>query len=152
MQTSAEAEILMASRPIVRTALRTNSTSTSEAYLVRAYSVRRQLWLRKKQNRAAEIDRRISLFQFCENLFDVPLVRQPVDDLEFSELDVDRIVVLAEEDLDVVPEYRGSPLNDQVDVAQGDVLNLVARRQQSHWSTQRREFRQLRSDMSSLDV
>jgi len=33
MQMSAEDSILIASRPIVRTDLRTNSTSTSEAYL-----------------------------------------------------------------------------------------------------------------------
>ncbi len=54
-------------------------------------------------------------------LLDV-LVRAQLDhDLELLHLDVNRIVVLAEEDAHLVRENVGALLHDQVDVAQRDV-------------------------------
>lgn len=94
MQRSAEGAILMAIRPMERTALRTKSISTSDAYL---FKPGRLVSMRKKHGR------RNALFQFGENLFDIPLVGEAIDDFELGKLDVDRVVVLAEEDFDVVP-------------------------------------------------
>lgn len=76
-----------------------------------------------------------ALLELGEDLFDVALVREAVDDLELGEFDVDGVVVLAKEHLDVVLENEGSSLDDEEDVAERDVLDLVARRQQSHFGT-----------------
>jgi hypothetical protein len=56
----------------------------------------------------------------------------PDHDVEFLQLDVDRVVVLDEEDLHLVLEDVGSLLDDQVDVPEGDVLNLRLGGEQRH--------------------
>ena len=68
-----------------------------------------------------------SLLKLGEDLLNVALVRKAVDDFELRELDVDGVVVLAEEHLDIVLEDKRSPLDDEEDVAEGDVLDFVAR-------------------------
>jgi hypothetical protein len=70
-----------------------------------------------------------SLAQLLKHLGRVGIPREPVHDLELGELDVDRVVVLAKEDLDLVLEDRRPALDDEQDVAQGDVLDLGPRRQ-----------------------
>eukprot|EP00964_Phaeocystis_antarctica_P140756 scaffold105646_cov63-Phaeocystis_antarctica.AAC.1 len=65
-------------------------------------------------------------------LVDVALGGELDHDLELLHLDVDRVVVLAEEDLDLVREDRRSLLDDEVDVAQRYVLDLGLRREQRH--------------------
>lgn len=72
-----------------------------------------------------------ALLELREDLLDVLLVREAVDDLKLGELDVNRVVVLAEKDLDVVPKDHGPALDDEEDVAQGDVLDLVPRGEKS---------------------
>ena len=57
-------------------------------------------------------------------LVDVALRGELDHDLELLHLDVDGVVVLAEEDLDLVREDRGPLLHDEVDVAQRNVLDL----------------------------
>ena len=64
------------------------------------------------------------LLQFQEHLVDVPLRYELDDNLKLLHLDVDWIVVLAEEDLDLVLQDGRALLHDEVDVAQGHVLNL----------------------------
>jgi hypothetical protein len=56
----------------------------------------------------------------------------PDHDVEFLQLDVDGVVVLDEEDLHLVLEDVGSLLDDQVDVPEGDVLNLRLGGEQRH--------------------
>ena len=57
---------------------------------------------------------------------DVVVRRERDHDLELLELDVDGVVVLAEEDARLAREHVGVLLQDQVDVAQRDVLHLRA--------------------------
>jgi hypothetical protein len=71
------------------------------------------------------------LLEFGEDLLDVALVGEAVDDLKLGELDVDGVVVLAEEDFDVVLEDERAALDDEVNVAKGDVLHFVARGEES---------------------
>lgn len=121
MHRSAAEAILMARRPMDRTALRTKSISTSEAYLQH----RNQYEGRGEETRNGD-----SLLQLCEDLLDVLLVREAEDDLELGEFDVDGVIVLAKEDLDVIAEHHGSSLDDEEDISKGNILNLVSRRQQ----------------------
>jgi hypothetical protein len=74
-----------------------------------------------------------ALLQLGQNLFDVPFVRESVDDLEFGELDVDRVVVLAEEDFNVVLEDEWPPLYDEMNVSERDVLDFVAGREKGDY-------------------
>jgi hypothetical protein len=67
-----------------------------------------------------------ALFQLRQHLLDVLLRRQPINDLQLCEFDVNRVIVLAEEHLDFVLQYGRSTLDDEVDVAEGDVLDFVA--------------------------
>ena len=55
--------------------------------------------------------------------------RKTIHNLQFSEFDVDRVVVLAEEDLDVVLEYGRSSLDDQQDIPEHNVLHFGTGRQ-----------------------
>ena len=64
------------------------------------------------------------LLQLAEDLRDVGLRRQPDHDVQLLEFDVDRVVVLDEEHLHFVLEDVGLLLDDEVDVAQGHVLDL----------------------------
>ena len=104
-----------------RTALRTNSTSTSEAYLI----------VSARQQRVDDREELYALLELSEDLLDVLLVGESVDDFEFGQLDVDRIVVLAEEHLDVVAKDQWPTLNDEEDVSKSDVLDFVAGREKS---------------------
>ena len=72
------------------------------------------------------------LLELHEHLVDVAVARELDHDLELLHLDVDRVVVLAEEDLDLVREDGGPLLHDEVDVAQRHVLDLGLRREQRH--------------------
>lgn len=125
MQRSAAEAILMARRPMERTALRTKSTSTSEAYL------RDERRVQRGSNHARKP---CALFEFGEDLLDVALVGETVDDFKLGELDVDGVVVLAKEDLDVVFENERATLDNEVDVAKGDVLDFVARGEEGDYA------------------
>jgi len=72
-----------------------------------------------------------SLLQLLEDLSEVVVPGESIHDLELGELDVDRIVVLAEEDLDLVLKDRWTPLDDEEDVSESDVLNLGSRGEKS---------------------
>lgn len=74
-----------------------------------------------------------SLLQLLENLAEVGVPRESIHDLEFGELDVDRVVVLAEEDLDLVLENGWATLDDEEDVSESDVLNLGTGGEKSNW-------------------
>ena len=54
----------------------------------------------------------------------VALRCEPDHDVQLLQLDVDGIVVLDEEDLHLVLENVSTLLDDQVDVTEGDVLDL----------------------------
>lgn len=126
MHRSAAEVILMARRPMVRTDLRTNSTSTSEAYL---WVVRLSAPLLPyvfKIEEQEEKGKENALFQLRQHLLHVLLRHQPINDLQLCEFDVNRVVVLAEEHLDFVLQHGRSTLDDEVDVAEGDVLDFVA--------------------------
>lgn len=42
------------------------------------------------------------LLQLSQHLLNIPLIRQPINNLQFRQFNIDRIVVLAKEDFDVV--------------------------------------------------
>ena len=67
------------------------------------------------------------LLELEEDLVDVPLRNELNDNLKLLHLDVDWIVVLAEEDLDLVLEDGRALLHDEIDVAEGNVLDLWLR-------------------------
>ena len=100
MQSSAAPETLMASRPMERTAFRTKSISTSVAYL----------WVRQGSQMAGSGSH--ALVKFRENLPCIALPGQSVYYLEFGEFNIDRVVVLAEEHLDIVFEDCRAALDD----------------------------------------
>ena len=69
-----------------------------------------------------------ALLELAEERVDV-LFRDELDhDLELLDLDVGRVVVLAEEDAHLVREGARATLQDEVDVAQRDPLDLGRRR------------------------
>eukprot|EP00968_Pinguiococcus_pyrenoidosus_P010320 scaffold805_cov251-Pinguiococcus_pyrenoidosus.AAC.5 len=70
------------------------------------------------------VDLRGVLLELEQHLVDVRLADQADHDLQLLQLDVDGVVVLAEEDLDLVLQDLRALLHDEVDVAQGDVLHF----------------------------
>mmetsp|Transcript_37558 Transcript_37558/g.81412 ORF Transcript_37558/g.81412 Transcript_37558/m.81412 type:complete len:424 (-) Transcript_37558:321-1592(-) len=64
------------------------------------------------------------LLELHQHLVHVALRRQHDHDLQLLHLDVDGVVVLAEEHLDLPVQDRRSLLNDEVDVAECHVLNF----------------------------
>lgn len=66
------------------------------------------------------------LLQLRQNLLHILLPRQPIHNLQFCHLHVNRVIVFAEEDLDVVLEDGGAALDDEEDVAETDVLDFGA--------------------------
>lgn len=111
MHWSEDDAILIANRPIDRTAFRTKSTSTSEAYL------------EASANHCAGSD---SLLQLRKYFADIVITSQAVHDFELGELDVNGIVVLAEEDFDFILQDGWTSLDDEKNVAQSDVLDFWA--------------------------
>ena len=65
------------------------------------------------------------LLQLLQQLVDVALRCQAHQDLQLLHLHVDGVVVLAEEHLDLVHQQVGALLHNQVDVAQGHILDLA---------------------------
>lgn len=65
-----------------------------------------------------------SLAQLLEHFMDIPLLRQHEDDLQLSDLDVDGIIVLAEEDTDIVLQHVRIALQNQKGVTQSQILDL----------------------------
>ena len=62
--------------------------------------------------------------QLRQDLGDVGLTGQSDHDVQLLQLDVDRVVILHEENLHLVLEDVRPLLNDQIDVPQSHVLNL----------------------------
>ena len=63
----------------------------------------------------------------------VLLSRESIHDLKFCKLDVDRVVILAKEDLDIVLEDRWSPLDNEQDISQRHVLDFRTGRKQCNY-------------------
>lgn len=64
------------------------------------------------------------LFQLGQHFMHVLRPRKTIHDFQLGEFDVDGIIVFAEEDLDFVLQNRRSPLDDQQDIPQSDVLDF----------------------------
>ena len=64
------------------------------------------------------------LLKLSEYLSGVFFSRKTIHNLQFSEFDVDRVVVLAEEDLHVVLEYGRSSLDDQQNIPEHNILHF----------------------------
>ena len=109
-------------RPIERTALRTKSMSTSDAYLNIA------VMRRHRPNSG----RGYILFQLCKHLFDVLLIRKPVHDFQLGKFDIYWVIVLAEEHLYIVLEDSWSSLDYEQDVPQSNILHFRPRGKQGH--------------------
>ena len=120
---SAAASILMAAWPMALMLRRTKSTSTSDAYLSSS---------REQGRTATRAGRRGDdvLLQLAEQGVDVVVVREADHDVQLFDLDVERVVVLAEEDAHLVREDVGPLLEQEVDVAQRDPLYLGRRGEQ----------------------
>ena len=69
----------------------------------------------------------VSYLQLRQDLGDVGLTGQPDHDVQLLQLDVDRVVVLHEEDLHLVFEDVRPLLYDEIDVPQSHVLDLRLR-------------------------
>ena len=80
------------------------------------------------------------VLELGQHLVDVVLVGQHDHDLQLLQLDVDGVVVLAEEDLHLVLEHLRAALDDDVDVAQRDVLDLVLLPARQQRDQRRREL------------
>jgi hypothetical protein len=74
-----------------------------------------------------------SLLQLAQQRIHVLLSRQPNHDLELLDLDVGRVVVLAEEDAHLVLEDVGSVLEEEIDISEGDPLNLRSGGDHGDW-------------------
>jgi hypothetical protein len=94
------------------TAFRTKSMSTSEAYLSVHVKVGQKLG---EDN---------LLLELRQNFSGVLFSCQSVHDLKFCKLEVYRVVVLAEENLNIVSEYGRTPLDDQENIPQRHVLHF----------------------------
>mmetsp|Transcript_12057 Transcript_12057/g.38535 ORF Transcript_12057/g.38535 Transcript_12057/m.38535 type:complete len:250 (-) Transcript_12057:738-1487(-) len=70
------------------------------------------------------------LLELKQHLLNVALRGQQDHDLQLLHLDVDGVIVLAEEDLDLVRQDGGALLHNQTDVAQRHILDLRRRRRQ----------------------
>ena len=76
------------------------------------------------------IDFRGVLLQLGKNLLNVGLADKTDHDIQLLKLDIDGVIVLDEEDLDVVGQDLRALLDNQVDIAEGNVLDLGLRRKQ----------------------
>ena len=96
----------MAACPTARTALRTKSTSTSDAYLdisTESCPLYRSLhlfhvlpsWLYRRMEKNV-------LSQFAQKGIDILLTREPHHDVQLFHLDIRRVVVFAEKDAHLV--------------------------------------------------
>lgn len=65
--------------------------------------------------------------QFSYDFFRVLFSRKTIHDLQFRKLDIDRIIVFAEEDFDIVLEYRWPSLNDEENISECDILHFRTR-------------------------
>jgi len=70
--------------------------------------------------------------QLRQDLVDVALVGEHEDELQLGHLDVDGVVVFAEEDADVVLKDLWSALQDEQRISQRQVLHLRALGEQRH--------------------
>lgn len=75
------------------------------------------------------------LLQLSQDLVRILSTRQPIHDLKFRKLDINRIVVLAEENFNVILQDCRPSLDDQQYVPESNILNLGARGQESDWLT-----------------
>mmetsp|Transcript_10469 Transcript_10469/g.36831 ORF Transcript_10469/g.36831 Transcript_10469/m.36831 type:complete len:710 (+) Transcript_10469:291-2420(+) len=76
------------------------------------------------------IDARGVLLEFQQDLFEVLFRDEHHHDVHLLQLDVHRVVVLAEEHLDVRGEDAGALLDDEANVPQDDILDLRLAREQ----------------------
>lgn len=120
MQAEEASSTLIASRPIERTALRTKSMSTSEAYLLDISTASKILW------------RENVLLQLSEHLRCVLGSSKSIYDLKLGELDVYWVVVFAEEDFNIILENHWPPLNNQQYIPESDILDLGAGREHGY--------------------
>ena len=65
-------------------------------------------------------------------LLNVAVIGQTNDNIEFFQLDIDGVIVLDKEHFDAILQNLWSLLNNEVDVAQGNVLDLGLARQECH--------------------
>jgi len=72
------------------------------------------------------------LLQFSQHLVCVLCASQTVHNLQLGQFNVDGIVIFAEKDSNVILEDSWSPLDDQKDISERDVLDLWPRRQQAN--------------------
>jgi hypothetical protein len=75
---------------------------------------------------------RHQLLELAEQCVDIFLAGEADHDLELLNLDVGRVIVLAEEDAHLVLKKVRSLLKEEVDVAKGDPLDLRGRGYHSH--------------------
>ena len=59
-----------------------------------------------------------------ENLVDVSIRGKLDHDFQLFHLDINRVVIFTEEHFDLMLQNTWAPLNDQVDISQGHVLDL----------------------------
>ena len=74
-----------------------------------------------------------SLVELSQNFFGIFLACQTIHNLKFGQLDVYRIVVLAEKHLDVILKHGWASLNDEQNIPKRYVLYFWPRRLQCHW-------------------
>lgn len=77
--------------------------------------------------------------QFRQKLVDIALTGYPDHDLEFLELDVRWVVVLAEENAELLSEDVGLLLQQEVDVAQSDILDFRGGGDKGHWGAKHQQ-------------
>ena len=73
----------------------------------------------------------LDYLQLRQDLSDIGLAGQSDHDVQLLQLDVDRVVVLHEENFHLVFEDVRPLLNDEIDVPQSHVLNLRLRGEKS---------------------
>lgn len=99
MQTCAAGSILIASFPIARTDLRAKWMSISVAYLKILVSFAMHHWIRKKV-----------LSQLSQYFMDIGFCREHEDQFQFRDFHIDRIIIFAEKDPDIITEDLGATL------------------------------------------
>jgi len=75
----------------------------------------------------------IILLQLSEDFVGILCTCKPIHDFKLCELDVDWVIVFAEEDFDIVLQNSRPPLNDEENISQCNILHFRARREKGYW-------------------